>query len=175
MWYQNIFSGSQLRAIQSTSLADIIRANTAAKNIQNYVFVFRTLIAGNLSLGSTKQLQPIRPRSRRTNGEPARRDRWQRGGHDNDEFPRQLPVRFPRRSRNGQYQIQLVATLGGKQAAATSNTISVTRGDQFFTGVNFVWTSTSGSQYSGGGQYSPWDGSGQYSGWDGGWCGGWGW
>jgi peroxidase len=49
LWYQNIFSGSQLAAIQNTSLADIIRANTNTTNLQNNVFVFRAAITGTVS------------------------------------------------------------------------------------------------------------------------------
>ncbi len=41
LWYQNIFSGAQLRAIQNTTLADIIRANTNTFNLQDNVFQFQ--------------------------------------------------------------------------------------------------------------------------------------
>ena len=50
LWYQNIFSGRDLQAIQNTSLADIIRANTNTTNLQDNVFVFDAAIAGRVFL-----------------------------------------------------------------------------------------------------------------------------
>ena len=49
MWYQNIFSGSDLRAIQQTTLADIIARNTTTTNLQSNVFVFETSISGRVT------------------------------------------------------------------------------------------------------------------------------
>ncbi len=48
LWYQNIFSGSNLNAIQHTTLADIIRANTNVSNLQSDVFVFHASVSGNV-------------------------------------------------------------------------------------------------------------------------------
>jgi len=181
-WYQNIFSGSQLRAIQSTQLSDIIRANTTATNIQNNVFVFRTLISGAVSLGSTRLgpggsnfPQGLARQTvnliNATDGSVVATTTTDFRGNYRFDFQDGLEL--------GQYQIQLVATLGGKQSIVTSDMISITRGDQPFNNVNFVWSSTSGWRYFGGGQYSGWDGTSPYSGWDGGWStdgwGGWGW
>ena len=50
LWYQNIFSGSQLAAIQNTKLSDIIQANTGTRNLQSNVFVFRSVISGTVSV-----------------------------------------------------------------------------------------------------------------------------
>jgi peroxidase len=50
LWYQNIFSGSDLRAIQNTTLADLIRANTSTTNVQGNVFFFQTSISGQVSV-----------------------------------------------------------------------------------------------------------------------------
>lgn len=50
LWYQNIFSGADLRAIQNTTLADIIRLNTTATNLQSNVFVFDAAISGHVFL-----------------------------------------------------------------------------------------------------------------------------
>jgi peroxidase len=38
LWYQNVFSGSELRRIEQTSLADIIVRNTNVTNLQDNVF-----------------------------------------------------------------------------------------------------------------------------------------
>jgi hypothetical protein len=48
LWYQNIFSGADLSAIQHTTLTDIIRANTTTTNLQSNVFVFKSSISGHV-------------------------------------------------------------------------------------------------------------------------------
>jgi hypothetical protein len=45
-WYQSTFAGDQLKAIDSTTLADVIRRNTALTNLQPDVFVFRAQVTG---------------------------------------------------------------------------------------------------------------------------------
>ncbi len=40
LWYQNTFSGSALQAINNTTLADIIKANSTVTNLQSNVFFF---------------------------------------------------------------------------------------------------------------------------------------
>jgi len=171
LWYQNVFSGFQLRAIQSTQLSDIIRANTNVTNIQNNVFVFRTLISGTFSLGSTKSSPgSFNPFGQGLAGQTVNLLDATDGsivattttdGRGNYRFDFQDGLEL------GQYQIQLVGSVGGRQSTVTSDTLSITRGDQFYTNVNFVWSSTGGLQYSGGGR--------QYSGFDNGWWGdGWG-
>ena len=48
LWYQNIFSGKDLKAIQNTTLADLIEADTGVTNLQSEVFFFQTSIAGRV-------------------------------------------------------------------------------------------------------------------------------
>jgi hypothetical protein len=48
LWYQNIFSGSDLKGIQNTTLADLIRENTTTTNVQNKVFDFQPTISGRV-------------------------------------------------------------------------------------------------------------------------------
>ncbi len=50
LWYQNIFSGRDLQAIQNTTLADIIRRDTTTTNLQNDVFIFQASISGTAFL-----------------------------------------------------------------------------------------------------------------------------
>ena len=47
-WYQRIFFGSQLQALQQTRLSDIIRRNTVITKIQNNVFFFDASTLGTL-------------------------------------------------------------------------------------------------------------------------------
>ena len=55
LWYQNIFSGSDLRKIQNTTLGDLISANTGITNLQNDVFFFNTSISGHVLAQSGQQ------------------------------------------------------------------------------------------------------------------------
>ena len=50
LWYQNILSGSNLAAIQNTTLADIIASDTPTNNLQSDVFFFQTSISGQVEL-----------------------------------------------------------------------------------------------------------------------------
>lgn len=47
-WYQRIFSGSQLNALENTRLSDIIRRNTSITNLQSNVFIFQVTIRGRV-------------------------------------------------------------------------------------------------------------------------------
>jgi len=47
-WYERTFSGSQLNTLEHTTLADIIRRNTAITNIQDNVFIYQTAIVGRV-------------------------------------------------------------------------------------------------------------------------------
>jgi hypothetical protein len=47
-WYQRDFSGTDLYALQNTTLADIIRRNSGITNLQSDVFFFKTEIAGRV-------------------------------------------------------------------------------------------------------------------------------
>ena len=48
LWYQNAFSGSELRQIEQTSLSDIIQRNTTVSNLQDNVFFFRAEVQGQV-------------------------------------------------------------------------------------------------------------------------------
>ena len=47
-WFESKFSGRALSQLEHTTLADVIRANTGLKNIQENVFVFQTGISGKV-------------------------------------------------------------------------------------------------------------------------------
>jgi hypothetical protein len=47
-WFQNQFSKDQIRQIEQTTLADVIRRNTALTNLQSNVFFFKTSISGTV-------------------------------------------------------------------------------------------------------------------------------
>ncbi len=55
-WYEEIFSGRQLRQIENTSLSDVIRRNTDVRNIQDNVFMDssdRVPLIGNVLTGTS--------------------------------------------------------------------------------------------------------------------------
>ena len=54
-FYLNQFSGRELRAIQTTSLAEIIAQNTTTINLQDNVFVFATAIRGRITAGQGRR------------------------------------------------------------------------------------------------------------------------
>ena len=51
-WYQRDLSTRELRDVQGTSLADIVRMNTETRNLQANVFFFRPSVAGHVFLDS---------------------------------------------------------------------------------------------------------------------------
>jgi peroxidase len=55
-FYLNQFHGSQLAAIQNTSLADIIARNTTTTNLQDNVFFFKTSISGHVTTAIARTL-----------------------------------------------------------------------------------------------------------------------
>jgi len=50
LWYENIFSGQELRQLQKTSLADIIERNTNVRGLQENVFFMQTEVRGQVTL-----------------------------------------------------------------------------------------------------------------------------
>lgn len=46
LWYQNVFSGGELRQIERTTLSEIIQRNTNVSNLQDDVFHFRAQVQG---------------------------------------------------------------------------------------------------------------------------------
>ena len=47
-WYQNSFSKADVRKLEQTTLADVIRNNTTTNNLQNNVFFFHASISGSV-------------------------------------------------------------------------------------------------------------------------------
>jgi peroxidase len=47
-FYQNVFSGAQLRQIQNTTLSDILQRTTTLTNLQDNVFFFKASISGTV-------------------------------------------------------------------------------------------------------------------------------
>src|SRR5262249_57168852 len=54
-WYQRVFSGSALKALEGTTLADVIRRNTSLTNLQGDVFFFRVGIRATVFSPTTRR------------------------------------------------------------------------------------------------------------------------
>lgn len=48
LWYENVFSGRELRQIEQTTLSNIIQRNTNVGNLQDNVFFFRAEVQGQV-------------------------------------------------------------------------------------------------------------------------------
>ncbi|MCA9118542.1 MAG: carboxypeptidase regulatory-like domain-containing protein [Planctomycetaceae bacterium] len=48
LWYENVFSGRELRMIDQTRLSDILQRNTTITNLQDNVFFFRAEVQGQV-------------------------------------------------------------------------------------------------------------------------------
>lgn len=66
-WYQRVFSGQQRAELDRTTLADIIRRNTTADNLQSNVFFFKTSITGRVFLDQNGDAK-LNPRERGAGG-----------------------------------------------------------------------------------------------------------
>jgi hypothetical protein len=164
LWYQNIFSGSQLAAIQNTSLSDIIRANTGVTNLQHNVFFFHAAISGTVS---NTQFQsgfgpsPFGPFGFGGAGGGGFNgpNGFGGGGNQNGQGLAGLTVNLINTadgelvattttdargrysfdvSEAGQYQVQL-ANPGSARQTTLSRFIGISRGDQFVNGLDFVF------------------------------------
>lgn len=63
-WYQNQFSGAELKQLRNTSLSDIIERNTELTSIQGNAFFFKAGISGTITTvtersGSRRATQPL--------------------------------------------------------------------------------------------------------------------
>ena len=138
LWYQNIFSGAQLRAIQNTTLADIIRANTNTSNLQNNVFMFKASISGTVSngIGTMSRFggfnQPkgvagvtVNLINVADNEIVATTTTDARGNYSFDL------------TEAAQYQVQILQSGSISTKSKLSRTIAITRGDQFVGNVDF--------------------------------------
>ncbi len=93
LWYQNIFSGADLKAIQNITLADLISANTSTTNLQSDVFFFQTVDLGPRARRQRARGFAAAPAGRgwRGRGQPRGLQR-QRGRYNPDGGWRQLRV-----------------------------------------------------------------------------------
>lgn len=135
-WYQDVYSGGELRSIERTTLADVLQRNTELTNLQRDVFRMTASVSGNVFADLNG------------NGRMNRRDRGLEGIEiqlldDQGELVATTTTnargryRFDDINSTGRYQLRI----GGDAAdrTTTSDTIDVliSRGDQDLRGLNF--------------------------------------
>lgn len=135
-WYQRIFSGRQLQAIENTSLADIIRRNSSITNLQENVFFFESEIRGQVYVDVN------------ANG---RQDRTEIGMAGvtvellDDEGEVVATTLTNTRGRysfttfheSGDYQVRVVVPNNFRATTRTVRDTLISRGDQTIAGVDF--------------------------------------
>lgn len=133
-WYQRVFSGAQLDFVSHTSLADVIKRNTALTNLQDNVFFFKTSISGTAFFDANRD---------------GRRGRFERGlgGQTVQLLDLDGTVIATTTTRSdgsyrfdalelGTYRVRLVLRPGATLTTALPDDIAITRG-MSVTGVDF--------------------------------------
>ncbi len=70
-WYENVFSGRELRTLQATSLADVIERNTNVSGLQDNVFFMRAEVSGQvLGLARPAASPPTGPAANASRNRP---------------------------------------------------------------------------------------------------------
>ena len=128
----------ELKALQNTTLADIIRANTNTSNLQNNVFMFKASISGTVTNGvGTKSRsgginQPkgvagltVNLINVADNEVVATTTTDARGNYSFDV------------NEAAQYQVQILPSGSTSTKWKASRTIAITRGDQFVGDIDF--------------------------------------
>ena len=98
LWYENVFTGNELRQLRNTSLADVIKRNTSITNLQDNVFFMRVDVSGTV----VQSVAPNMPRSEVPRSEVPRfqmpRPEMPRPEMPRPEMPRsETPTRNPSR------------------------------------------------------------------------------
>ncbi len=58
LWYENVYSGSELRQLHATSLADVIQRNTGVTGLQENVFFMLAKVSGQVTASPTSAATP---------------------------------------------------------------------------------------------------------------------
>ncbi|MFO0965945.1 MAG: peroxidase family protein [Gemmataceae bacterium] len=135
-WYQRVFSGATLAAIQSTTLTDIIRRNTQLTNLQADVFFFHVSISGVVFKDANANGRLDRP-DRLLAGETVElldADGVVVATTKTDVFGR-YSFTLQDGLGLGTYQVRAVLKSGQTQTTRTQ-TLTITKGDTFLRGIN---------------------------------------
>lgn len=136
LWYENVFSGRELRQIEQTTLSDIIQRNTNVGNLQDNVFFFRAEVRGQVFADANG------------NGELDRREQGVAGvtlellNDDGDvvaatETDRSGRYRFNEFHETGDYQVRVADSSTLQLTSADTIDALISRGNERVRGVNF--------------------------------------
>jgi hypothetical protein len=135
-WYENTFSGRSLRAIESTSLSDVIQRNTTVSNLQENVFFLQSEVRGQVFVDGN------------SNGRQDRRDDGLRGVavellDDEGEVvamtvtDRSGRYTFATFHETGDYQVRVVVPDRFRATTSSEQDVLVSSGDETLAGVDF--------------------------------------
>ncbi len=122
LWYENVYSGGELRQLQRTSLADVIERNTTVEGLQDNVFFMLAEVRGQVAAAPTAAANETAARStRRTRSGRANAPTGVAGvtvellndeGEvvETTETDRRGNYRFDSFAETGDYQIRLAET-----------------------------------------------------------------
>lgn len=136
MWFEKNFTGRQLDQIENTSLADIIRRNTTVSNLQENVFVLKSVVQGDVYLdvnGNGRQDRPdvgipgLTVQLLDDEGEIAATTVTNSRGR----------YSFSTFHETGDYSVRIVVPNRLQATTAATRAVLVSRGDQTIAGVNF--------------------------------------
>ena len=132
LWYQNVFSGTMLRQIQNTTLADIIRRDTSLTNIQSNVFFFRADISGSvLSRSATgRRFNTMLQGVAGITVQLINTDDGSIVATTKTDFRGNYNFDVPDGVRTGQYIVKLVDLPANVSGNVLSRSVAITRGDQ---------------------------------------------
>lgn len=136
MWFENIFSGRQLRQLENTTLADVIRRNTTMTNLQDNVFFLRSEIRGRLFIDAN------------ANGRQDRAEAALPGVtiellNDRGDVIASTVTnsrgcyQFTSFTETGDYQVRFMVPDRLRATSATTRDVLISRGDETIAGVNF--------------------------------------
>jgi peroxidase len=137
-WYQKVFSGTTLQQIQNTSLADIIRRDTATDNLQANAFFFRASISGTV-------FNDLNKNGKRNSGEGGLGGRTIQLYTEDGELVADTTTRSNGSYsfavfdglETGRFLVREVLPSGWTQTTSDPGVIAITRGQTFVTGVDF--------------------------------------
>lgn len=130
-WYQRTFSGKELKSLEQTTLADVIRRNSSLTNLQGNVFFFKAEISGQVFRDGNRdaRLNPGEPGLAGISVQLLAAET--REVVATTKTDRQGMFRFDVGSgvRTGNYVVQEVLPSGATRTTPASPVISITRGD----------------------------------------------
>jgi len=159
-WFERTFSGTDLKNLEHTTLADVIRRNTGLTNLQSDVFFFRASVSGTVFADTNqnhRQDRVERPLAGQTVELIDGEDGSVVASTVTDARGRYL-FNVMDGLRTGTYTVMVVAETASAQPLARRS-FAVTRGEQFIKAIDLgvaTTTSPTGGRHSTGSDLDLW-------------------